>query len=130
MQADPRYADVVAEVRDFLRERVAAVPRRPASPRRDRASIPAFGFGKTLAAQPRSCCGDLPQLAALGYPVLVGLSRKSHDRHADRAGAVGERLAGSLALATLAVLDGARDRARARRRGDRRRGQGRAPRMR
>ena len=105
MQVAPSYDDVVGEVRDFLRERVSAcfaagieLPRIVADP--------GFGFGKRI--------GDnlvlLKQLAGLrdlGVPLAVGLSRKSMlARITGRA--VDDRTAGSIALATIAVLNGAR----------------------
>jgi dihydropteroate synthase len=105
MQREPRYADVVGEVRAFLLERVLAC--RSAGIDRDRLAIdPGFGFGKTVDHN-LELLRRLPELAAEGLPVLVGLSRKS------TVGALtgrpaGERLAGSLALAALAVLGGAR----------------------
>ena len=67
---------------------------------------PGFGFGKTLAHNLALLAG-LPTLAALGQPLLVGLSRKSMIG-ALTGREVGERLAGSLAAAVLAVERGAR----------------------
>jgi dihydropteroate synthase len=106
MQRDPRYADVVSEVRAFLLERAQAC--RAAGIGEDRIVIdPGFGFGKTLSHN-LELLRQLPRLASCGFPVLVGLSRKStvaaltQRRHAD------ERLAGSVALATIAALNGAR----------------------
>ncbi len=105
MQQQPSYRDVVAEVADFLRDRVRACVQ--AGIPRDRLLLdPGFGFGKTLAHNLALLAG-LPALSALDLPVVVGLSRKS------MIGAltgrdVGERLAGSLAAAVLAVERGAR----------------------
>ena len=105
MQADPRYADVVAEVREFLLKRLAACE--DAGIARERIAIdPGFGFGKTLEHNLALLRG-LPQLRASGVPILVGLSRKAMlgtilGKPAD------ERLHGSVALATVAVLNGAR----------------------
>jgi dihydropteroate synthase len=105
MQQSPDYADVVAEVRDFLRAQVARCIAAGIVPARI-AVDPGFGFGKTLAHNLTLLRG-LPQLAADGRPVLVGLSRKRMigeltGRPED------DRLAGSLALATLAAQNGAR----------------------
>jgi dihydropteroate synthase len=105
MQAQPRYRDVVAEVRAFLGERVAAC--RAAGIDASRLTVdPGFGFGKTLEHN-LTLLRHLPELAAGGPPVLVGLSRKSSvgkltGREAD------ERVYGSVALAVIAALKGAR----------------------
>lgn len=105
MQNAPRYDDVVGEVRDFLRERVAACV--AAGIAKTRLVIdPGFGFGKTLEHNLDLLRG-LPAIVAEGLPVLVGLSRKR------MIGALtgrdeGDRLAGSVALAVLAALNGAR----------------------
>jgi dihydropteroate synthase len=104
MQADPRYGDVVAEVRDFLRERAAACQANGIS--RDRLVIdPGIGFGKRLEHNVALLAG-LPALIGLGWPVLVGVSRKSmFGKLLGRA--VDERLAGGIAAATAAILAGA-----------------------
>lgn len=105
MQNEPHYEDVVAEVVSWLGDRAAAC---------EEAGLPAelicldpgFGFGKTLGHNLQLMQG-LPQLAALGYPVLVGLSRKSMiDKLLGRE--VDERLSAGLALAVLAAERGAR----------------------
>lgn len=104
MQQAPRYRDVVADVCEFLRDRAAQAISSGIPP--DRLVVdPGFGFGKTLAHN-LDLLARLPQLGALGYPVLVGLSRKSLlGMLLDRA--VTERLAGSLALAIIAAQRGA-----------------------
>jgi dihydropteroate synthase len=105
MQREPRYADVVKEVGDFLAQRIAACEQAGIS--RDRlVADPGFGFGKTpehnLALLRR-----LPELEGLGVPLLAGWSRKSSlGRITGRD--TGDRLAGSLAAALLALLGGAR----------------------
>jgi len=104
MQANPRYGDILAEVEVFLTARIEAA--QAAGISSDLLLLdPGFGFGKTLAHN-LVLLQQLPQLAAKGYPLLVGLSRKS------LLGAllgrdVSERLAGSLALALLAADRGA-----------------------
>jgi dihydropteroate synthase len=114
MQRDPVYRDVVAEVRDYLAGRMEACL--AAGIDAHRLCIdPGFGFGKLLRHN-IELLRRLDQLAGLGPPVLVGLSRKSMAAALVSAeGAVhGEvrppsaRLAGSLALSTIAVLRGAR----------------------
>lgn len=104
MQAAPVYADVVAEVRAVLAERCEALQQ--AGVDADRIVIdPGIGFGKTLAHNLELLAG-LPELAALGYPVLVGLSRKSLIG-ALTGRPVGDRLAGSLAGMLAAAARGA-----------------------
>ena len=105
MQQAPRYADVLGEVQDFLRDRAARCL--AAGIGRERIVLdPGFGFGKSLEHNLALLRG-LPQLAAAGFPVLAGLSRKR--MIAQITGREdGDRLAGSLALATLAARHGAR----------------------
>jgi dihydropteroate synthase len=105
MQHNPEYHDVVAEVCEFLvREREACVA---AGIARDAIALdPGVGFGKGLEHN-MSLLRALPRIAALGSPLLVGVSRKSFiGRILDRP--IDERLAGSLGLAALAVSMGAR----------------------
>ncbi len=105
MQNEPRYTDVLVEVRDFLRGRVACCVEAGISVSR-LVIDPGFGFGKTLEHN-LELLRRLPELVADGQPVLAGLSRKS--MIGKLTGRVdGERLGGSLALATLAILSGAR----------------------
>jgi dihydropteroate synthase len=105
MQRAPAYRDVIAEVIDFLQARARACL--AAGIPRDRLILdPGFGFGKTLEHNLALLAG-LPRLCALGFPILVGISRKSMlGRLTGRE--VGDRLAGSLAAAVLAVERGAR----------------------
>ena len=105
MQRDPHYDDVVGEVKAFLKE--AARKTTFAGIGRDRIVLdPGFGFGKTVQHN-LEILRKLPELRALGFPVLAGLSRKS--TLAKLTGrAVEERLAGSLAIALLALERGAR----------------------
>ena len=105
MQDDPRYADVVGAVRDFLKERLDACMNAgiPAS----RLVVdPGFGFGKTLEHNIELLRG-LKKLQILGAPVLVGLSRKSMIGKALGL-PVEQRLHASVALAVMAVQNGAR----------------------
>ena len=105
MQKEPRYTDVLLEVRDFLRGRVARCIEAGISAAR-LVIDPGFGFGKTLEHN-LELLRRLPELVADGHPVLAGLSRKSMiGQLTGRAD--GERLGGSLALATLALLAGAK----------------------
>jgi dihydropteroate synthase len=104
MQAEPRYGDVVGEVRDFLVDRARHCEAAGISS--DRIVIdPGFGFGKSQAHN-LQLLRSLGTLAATGYPVLAGLSRKS--MLGGIAGRdVNERAAASVAAALAAVARGA-----------------------
>ena len=105
MQREPRYDDVVGEVKAFLKEAVRRC--RFAGIGADRiVADPGFGFGKTVEHN-LAVLRRLPEFASLGVPLLAGLSRKSTIGHLTGR-PVGERLAGSLAMALLALQGGAR----------------------
>ena len=105
MQQAPAYADVVAEVRAFLQRRAQACV--DAGIARERIVVdPGFGFGKTLAHN-LDLLGNLGEIAALGFPVLAGLSRKSMIG-AITGRDVDARLAGSIAATLAAAVRGAR----------------------
>jgi dihydropteroate synthase len=75
MQDDPRYDDVVADVREFLIGRAAVAL--AAGVARDRIAVdPGIGFGKTVGHNLELLAG-VPALAGSGYPVVIGASRKS-----------------------------------------------------
>jgi dihydropteroate synthase len=105
MQQHPQYGDVVAEVRQFLAERIEACEAVGIS--RQRLLLdPGFGFGKTVQHN-LQLIKHLASLADLGLPLLLGVSRKSTiGTLLDRP--VTERLAGSITLATLACWQGAK----------------------
>ncbi|SMB24656.1 7,8-dihydropteroate synthase [Sterolibacterium denitrificans] len=104
MQLAPRYGDVVAEVADFFRARIATAD--AAGVARERIVLdPGFGFGKTLEHN-LALLRHLAELSVDGLPLLAGLSRKSmlgaitgHPAH--------ERVFASVAAALLAVQRGA-----------------------
>ncbi|MFN4033998.1 MAG: dihydropteroate synthase [Fimbriimonadales bacterium] len=105
MQQNPTYHDVVAEVRDALAAHAqraidAGVP--PSHIWLD----PGIGFGKTVQHNLELLRG-LPQLRALGYPILIGTSRKSFIGHILGGLPPDERLEGTLATLALAVAWGA-----------------------
>lgn len=105
MQREPGYGDVVADVAQFLAERVRACA--AAGLAEDKIIVdPGFGFGKT----PRhniELLANLRQLRSVGRPILVGLSRKS--TLGELTGRdVGDRLPASIAAAVFAVVEGAR----------------------
>ena len=104
MQDAPVYADVVAEVRDYLSERAAALA--AAGVAAERIAVdPGIGFGKTLEHNMR-LLGRLEAIVALGRPVVVGLSRKCMVGTLTGR-PVGDRLAGSLAGLVWCALRGA-----------------------
>jgi dihydropteroate synthase len=106
MQASPRYDDVVAEVADDLAARAEAAI--AAGVGRDCIWLdPGLGFGKTVDHN-LALLRRLGRLVALGFPVLVGMSRKSSIAHiaGDNAQA-DQRLGGSLAAALAAARAGA-----------------------
>lgn len=104
MQQSPQYADVVVEVHDYLRQRIAAAEQ--AGIARDRIVVdPGFGFGKTLDHN-LELLRRLDTIVALAVPVLAGLSRKSMIGKLTGRDA-GDRLAGSIAAALYAVQRGA-----------------------
>jgi dihydropteroate synthase len=106
MQAQPVYADVVAEVIAFLRERVEALLAAGIAP--DRVTIdPGFGFGKSVEHNYALLRNISRMQQELGLPVLAGLSRKSMIG-AVTGRPVEQRLAGSLGGALAAVAQGAR----------------------
>lgn len=106
MQEDPRYADVVTEVRDWLLARARAAEA-AGIPRERQLLDPGFGFGKTLAHNLQLLRG-LDTLAATGYPLLAGLSRKSMIGKVLGDAPVDRRLYGSVSGAVIAALKGAR----------------------
>ncbi len=104
MQDQPRYADVVAEVSDFLRVRAKAL--QGAGITSDRVVFdPGIGFGKSPSHN-LELLQRQRELLELGRPVLAGWSRKS-TLGIVTGRAVGDRLAASVAAALAAVSQGA-----------------------
>jgi len=104
MQKNPHYDDVINEIKAFLLERVQASLEAGIAPKRIIID-PGFGFGKTMEHN-LHVMKQLSVLTELGYPVLVGVSRKSLIGQVLNK-PVTERLYGSLALAVLAISNGA-----------------------
>jgi dihydropteroate synthase len=112
MQADPRYEDVVGEVRQFLAERVAFAE--AAGIARERIMVdPGIGFGKTEAHN-LELIRRIGEVVSLGLPVAIGSSRKGFlGRILGRARGRGEsvaacdRLAGTIVTNVLALARGA-----------------------
>lgn len=104
MQRQPQYDNVVTEIGEFLRGRIAAA--QVAGIGRERIVIdPGFGFGKSLAHN-LDLLRHLDKLCELGVPVLAGLSRKSM-LGAITGREVRDRVAASVAAALIAVQRGA-----------------------
>ena len=105
MQNAPHYDDVVSDVRRFLAERLFACEMSGID--RKRVVVdPGFGFGKTLEHN-LALLRALDQFAALGVPLLVGLSRKGMIGTLTGRDRPAERTVGSAAAALLAVQKGA-----------------------
>lgn len=105
MQKAPHYADVVAEVSAFLRERARALE--AAGVDRSRIALdPGFGFGKSFEHNV-ALMRALPTLAAMGYAIAAGVSRKRMIGEITGRD-VEDRVAGSVAAALVAVQNGAR----------------------
>ncbi|HKO39250.1 MAG TPA: dihydropteroate synthase [Solirubrobacterales bacterium] len=104
MQDDPRYDDVVAEVKDFLAARLEAAT--AAGVAEERVWLdPGIGFGKT-AAHNMELLRRLGELRDLGRPLVVGTSRKSFIGRVDGS-AADERLGGTIASSVIAAAEGA-----------------------
>ena len=95
MQDEPVYADVVAEVRDFLVERAERAAEAGAT---EVWIDPGIGFGKSLAEN-LALMNALPLFHALGHPLLLGASRKRMIGALSKEAPVDQRLGGSVALA-------------------------------
>jgi dihydropteroate synthase len=104
MQEDPRYDDVVAEVKAFLAERIEVAL--AADIDRERIWLdPGIGFGKT-AAHNMELLRRLGELRELGRPLVVGTSRKSFIGKVDGSPA-DQRLGGTIASSVFAAAEGA-----------------------
>jgi dihydropteroate synthase len=105
MQEDPRYDDVVSEVRSFLEERLAFA----VSEGVDESRVwldPGIGFGKTVEHN-LELLRRLDELVAIGRPLVIGTSRKSFLGKLAGGRDEGERLPGTIATNVLALERGA-----------------------
>jgi dihydropteroate synthase len=103
MQVNPSYGDVVAEVHDFLADRLEAAVAAGV----DESRIwldPGIGFGKTDRHNFELLRG-IPALATLGRPILLGTSRKSFIGRTDGS-ETDDRLGGTIATSVLAAIAG------------------------
>ena len=106
MQADPRYGDVVDDVRAFLEERAAFAVARGVAPERIQVD-PGIGFGKSLEHNV-TLLRRLDEIAALGFPVVVGVSRKAFLGALTGREVAAERVAATVAANVIAFERGAR----------------------
>ncbi len=105
MQAEPRYDDVVAEVAEFLAERAQAAM--AAGVRRDKIWLdPGIGFGKHMIRHNLPLLAGLNRIVALGFPVVLGVSRKSFIGAVDGGAPADQRLGGSIAAALAGAAAG------------------------
>jgi dihydropteroate synthase len=105
MQEDPRYDDVVSNVKAFLEERLAFA----VAAGIDEARVwldPGIGFGKTVEHN-LELLRRLDEIVAIGRPVVVGTSRKSFLGKLAGGRSEGERLPGTIATNVLALERGA-----------------------
>lgn len=106
MQINPQYQNISLEVTEFLQQRINFCL--AAGITKERIIIdPGFGFGKTMQHN-LQLFKQLPTLQSLGYPILVGLSRKAMLGKILQTEDISQRLIGSLTLAALAVFQGAK----------------------
>ena len=105
MQADPRYDDVVAEVKAFLEERLAFATGEGVAEERVWLD-PGIGFGKTVEHN-LELLRRLDEIVAIGRPVVVGTSRKSFLGKLTGGRAEDERVPGTIATNVLALERGA-----------------------
>lgn len=106
MQDDPRYGDVVEDVRGFLAERLEFAL--DAGVARERIMLdPGIGFGKTVEHN-LQLLQRLDELVELGRPVVIGTSRKGFLGRLGGASGGAERLAGTIATNVLSLERGAR----------------------
>jgi len=103
MQKEPHYADVVTDIRDYLKARVDALVAGGMAVETI-AVDPGIGFGKTVEHNV-SLLANVRTLTALGRPVVVGLSRKSFLGKLTGC-EVDDRLASSLAGLVFCILNG------------------------
>jgi len=105
MQQAPRYDDVVAEVTDFLAERAETAI--AAGVRRERIWLdPGLGFGKHPVRHNLPLLANLDRIVGLGFPVLLGASRKQFVSAVAGPADAGDRLGGSLAAALAGAAAG------------------------
>lgn len=103
MQADPAYGDVVSDIRDFFRARIALAKEAGIT---DIVLDPGLGFGKTLEHN-LAILRRLGEFADLGFPILVGVSRKAFIGALTEGAPADDRLEGTIAAVVVARMNGA-----------------------
>ena len=106
MQADPRYDEVVSDVKAFLEERLAFAVAEGVPEERVMLD-PGIGFGKTLEHN-LELLRRLDEIAAIGRPVVLGTSRKSFIGRLTGRQVAADRVAGTVATCVLGLERGAR----------------------
>ena len=104
MQKDPRYGDVVAEVQDFLAARAEYAISVGVSPQ-NIILDPGIGFGKTLEHN-LALLNRLDEVVSLGFPVLLGASRKGFLGRISGAEEAEKRVSGTVATSIMAYERG------------------------
>jgi dihydropteroate synthase len=105
MQVEPRYDDVVAEVAAYLAARAEAAM--AAGVAREKIWLdPGVGFGKHMIRHNLPLLAGLERIVGLGFPVLLGVSRKSFIGRLDGAASADQRLGGSIAGALWGAAAG------------------------
>jgi dihydropteroate synthase len=105
MQEDPRYGDVVSEVKAFLEERLRFAVSEGVAEERIWLD-PGIGFGKTVEHN-LELLRRLDEIVAIGRPVVIGTSRKSFLGKLTGGRPEGERLPGTIATNVIALERGA-----------------------
>jgi len=103
MQKNPEYTDVVAEIIEFFKGRISEAQNAGI---KDIILDPGIGFGKTTDHNLEILC-RLREFTSLGFPILVGPSRKSFIGNVAGTDDAGQRLAGTLAALSIAIMNGA-----------------------
>ncbi|MEZ4824393.1 MAG: dihydropteroate synthase [Ignavibacteria bacterium] len=102
MQKDPVYEDVVKEVYDYLQESISIAKKNGI---KQIITDPGIGFGKTLENN-LDIIRNLGEFRKLGFPVLLGVSRKSFIDKIQKT-AIDERLEATIAANTIGIMNGA-----------------------
>ena len=105
MQRDPSYTDVVSEVRDYLLDRARSAE--AAGVPHGRIMVdPGIGFGKTVAHN-LALINRLDEIASIGYPVVLGVSRKAFIGNVTGTSDPADRADGTLAACVAGIMRGA-----------------------